>query len=107
MKKIIIASAALAAIVFGTTTLAANEAADTSKSGLADSVAQKEKEALANPKITEGEHAAKAKVEEELEKRNFDAKMDREKLNKEAKADEKKTADEAQVKTIEAEDKKE
>jgi hypothetical protein len=93
MKKIIITSAALAAIMFGTTALTANEAADASKSALADSVAKKEKEALANPEMTKGEHAAKAKVEEEREKRNFDTKMDKEKFSKEAKADEKKTAD--------------
>ena len=106
MKKTIIVSAALAAMVFGTTTLVANEAVDATKSELVDSVAKKAKKALENPKMTEGEHAAKAKVEEEMEKKNFDTKMDSEKFKKEAKADEKKSADEAEVKTIEAEDKK-
>jgi len=106
MKKTIIASAALAAMVFGSTTLIANEAVDATKSALVDSVAKEAKKALDNPKMTEGEHAAKAKVEEEREKKDFDAKMDEEKFKKEAKAGEKKIADEAEVKTIEAEDKK-
>ena len=106
MKKIIIASAALAALVFGTTTLMANEVADAAKSALVDSVAKKEKEALANPKMTEGEHAAKAKIEEEQEKRNFKTKMDEEKFPKEVKKDEKDTATPAEVKDIEKIDKK-
>jgi len=100
MKKIIISSAAAAAIVFGATTLVANE-------GLSDSVAKKEAAALANPKMTEGEHAAKAKIEEEREKKNFDTKMDRSNFKKEAKADEKKVDDVEEVKEIEAEDKAE
>ena len=98
MQKMIILSAAAAAVVFGVTTLAANE-------GLSDSVAKKEAAALANPKMTEGKHAAKAKIEEEKEKRNFDTKMDRSNFEKEAKADEKKVDDVAEVKEIEAEDK--
>jgi len=96
----------VAAIVLGGTTLVANEAVNAAKSAVVDSVANEAKKALENPKMTEGEHAAKAKVEEGQEKREFESKVDREKFEKEAKADEKKTADEAQVKTIEAEEKR-
>lgn len=71
----------------------------------ADSVAKEEAAAEANPKVTEGEPAAKAKVEEAQEKENFDAKEQQEGFAKEAAADEKKEATPAEVKTIEAEDK--
>ena len=98
MKRIIILSAVAAAIVCGATTLAANEE-------LSDSVAKKDVAALANPQMTEGEHAAKAKVEEEREKKNFDTKMDRSNFKKEAAADEKKVDDIAEVKELEAKDK--
>lgn len=103
MKKITIVSVTLASLLFATTMLSANE-----KSAMHDSVAQKEKAAMSNPKMTDGGHAAKAKIEEEQEKRNFDTKMDREKFKEDAKKDEKKLNGEnkAEIKTIEAEDKK-
>jgi uncharacterized membrane protein len=70
-----------------------------------DSVAKKEAAAEANPKMTEGEPAAKAKVEEAQEKENFDAKEKKEAFSKEAAADEKKVATPDEVKTIEKEEK--
>ncbi|WP_041672712.1 hypothetical protein [Sulfurovum sp. NBC37-1] len=97
MKKIIISTAAVATIVFGVTTLAANE-------GVSDSVAKKEAAALANPKMTEGEHAAKAKVEEAAAEGEFKDKMDREKFKKEAASDEKKVDEVTKVKELEAKD---
>ncbi|WP_294951234.1 hypothetical protein [Sulfurovum sp.] len=103
MKKSIMTSAIFVAIVLGTTACQSQEAAN--KSALTDSVAQKEQKALANPKLTEGVPAAKAKVEEEEEKRNFDTKMDDTTFNKEGKAGEKKTVNKTEMKTVDKIDK--
>jgi len=91
----------LGSILLGTIHLFASEVPV-----MTDSVAKKEAKALANPKMTDGEHAAKAKIEEEKEKRNFDAKMVRDKFNKEAASDKKDLNGEnkAEIKTIEKED---
>ena len=69
----------------------------------AESVSKKEAAALANPEMTKGVPAAKAKVEETEAKDKFEAKADKEKFEKEAKADTKKTETEAQVDTIKKE----
>ncbi len=72
-----------------------------------DSVAKKEAAAETNPKMTEGEPAAKAAVEETESKDAMEAKEAAEVLKEEATADEKKVATPAEVKTIEAEQKAE
>jgi len=101
MKKFTKISILLGSLLFGTVYLFASEVP-----AMTDSVAKKETKALTNPKMTDGEHAAKAKIEEEKEKRNFDAKMVKNKFNKEVKSDKKDLNGEnkAEVKTIEKED---
>lgn len=95
MKKNVMISAALAAALFGTTTLTANS--------LTDTVAKKEAAALVKGKVKE-EAAAKAKVEESAAKEEFESKLDREKFSKEAKADEKKVDEATEVKELEKKD---
>jgi len=101
MKSFTKVSVVLGSILFGTIHLFASEVP-----AMTDSVSKKETKALANPKMTDGEHAAKAKIEEEKEKRNFDAKMVKNKFSKEVKSDKKDLNGEnkAEVKTIERED---
>ncbi|WP_457605745.1 YfdX family protein [Nitratifractor sp.] len=55
-----------------------------------DSLYRKEAEVLKNPAMINGDHAAKAKVEETEAKDLFESKMDRIKFEKEAQQDEKK-----------------
>ena len=87
------------------TELKESEEAAASAPAPSDSVAKKEAAAEANPKMTEGEPAAKAKVEETESKDATEAKEATEDFKKEATADEKKVATPAEVKTIESEDK--
>ena len=100
MRKMTTLSIVLASMLFTTMHLSANEA-----TAMSDSVAKKEAKALADPKRTEGVPAAKAKIEEEQEKRNFDTKMDRSQFNKDAANDTKKLNGEnkAEINTIEKE----
>ncbi len=100
MKEFKKVSILLGSMVFSTISLFANEVP-----AMTDSVAKKEATALANPKVTDGEHAEKAKIEEEMEKRNFDAKMVKDKFDKEVASDEKDLNGEnkAEIKTIEKE----
>lgn len=65
-----------------------------------DSVAKKEEAAIANPKMTEGVPAAKAKVEEAQDKEKFEAKEERENFKKETKADEQKEVTPEEVKSV-------
>ena len=101
MKEFTKVSILVGSVLFSTIYLFASEVP-----AMTDSVAKKEAKALANPKMTDGEHAAKAKIEEEKEKRNFDAKMVKNKFNNEVKSDKKDLNGEnkAEVKTIEKED---
>jgi len=95
MKKSVMISTLLAAVLFGTTALTANS--------LTDVVAKKEAAALMKGKVKD-EAAAKAKVEETAAKEEFETKLDREKFAKEAKSDEKKVDTITEVKEIEKED---
>jgi len=85
MKKQLALSTLVCGLLLGATHLQAQTPATPS-----DSVAKKEAKALANPAIMQKDHAAAAKVEESIAKRNFEAKMKRSVFEKEAQADKKK-----------------
>jgi len=85
MKKKLALSTLVCGLLLGATQLQAQTPATPS-----DSVAPKEAKALANPAIMQKDHAAAAKVEETVEKRNFETKMKRSVFEKEAQADKKK-----------------
>ena len=95
MKKSVMISTVLAAVLFGTTALTANS--------LTDVVAKKEAAALMKGKV-KGEAAAEKKVEEVTKKEALEAKRDKTKFAEEAKADEKKVDAITEVKEIEKED---
>jgi len=77
MKKTILLSAITVSILFGTA-LSANS--------YQDSVSLKESKAIKNSEV-KGEDAAKAKVEEASDKREFMDKMDRENFEKNSQKD--------------------
>jgi len=85
MKKQLALSTLVCGLLLGATHLQAQTPATPS-----DSVAKKEAKALANPAIMQKDHAAAAKVEESIAKRNFEAKMKRSVFEKEAQTDKKK-----------------
>ena len=99
MRKMTTISIVLASVLCSTVILSAK-----GMTVAVDSVAKKEASALVNPKMTEGEHAAKAKVEETAAKEEFKTKEDMGKLEKEALSDEKKVDDVTKVKELEAKD---
>ncbi len=76
MRKRFMVSVALATLLFGFAS--------------ADSVAQKEAQALNNPTITFGDKAAKAQIQEAQSKLYFQSKLDAQKFQKEALNDEQK-----------------
>ncbi len=95
MKRTVMISTVLAAVLFGTTALTANS--------LTDVGAKKEATALMKGKV-KGEAAAEKTVEAVTKKETLEAKHDKNKFAKEAKADEKKVDTITEVKEIEKED---